>query len=77
MAWGANSENGVILCEKEGLSMALIDIIKGIAGAFAEEAQRNANRVERKCGSRLNQEQRARLDRAKKGAGRLKDWSRS
>lgn len=57
--------------------MALIDIVKGIVGAFAEEAQRNAGRMERKCGSRMSAAQLDRLNRAKRGASKLKDWSKS
>ena len=56
--------------------MALLDILKGIVGAFADEANRNASRLERKYGNRLNESDRSRLERVKKTSSRLKDWSK-
>ena len=57
--------------------MGLMDVVKGIAGAFAQEAMRNADRMDRKCGHRMNDEQRAKLDRARRGARALDNWSRT
>lgn len=57
--------------------MGFLDAIKGIAGAFAQEAMRNADRMERKCGHRMNDEQRAKLERARNGARALDNWSRT
>ena len=57
--------------------MSFMDALKNIAGAFAQEAMRNADRMERKCGHRMNDEQRAKLERARRGASALDSWSRT
>ena len=57
--------------------MGFMDVVKNIAGAFAQEAMRNADRMDRKCGHRMNSEQRAKLERARRGACALDNWSRT
>ena len=57
--------------------MGFLDIVKSIAGAIADEANRNARHLERKCGSQMNDEQHGRIDRVKDCSMRLKEWSES